>query len=102
MPKFSKPTRFSERVRKLLMPIAEKNCPEAFDPEKLKYGFIARMGQDPNTGYVSVLYFYYCTDLSVGRYMVYDIGIDKPQNELRGTLKIVDGCSQCKYALVEV
>ena len=99
--KFSKPTKFSNRIRKLLIPIVTERCPENFNPDKLKYGFLSRMGQDPNTGCVSVLYFYYCTDLDSGRYMVFDIGLDKPQSELKGELSIVSGCSQCEYQIIE-
>ena len=32
---------------------------DEFDESKLKYGFVSRMGMDPNTSYTSIIYFYY-------------------------------------------
>lgn len=93
-----KPTVFSNKVRKLLIEYIKDDFDE-FDESKLKYGFVSRMGMDPNTSYTSIIYFYYIIDLTQGQYRVYDIGTEVPQNELKGKLVIERGCTQATYLL---
>lgn len=95
---FKKPTAFSNKVRKLLIEKIKYTILD-FDESNLKYGFVKRIGDDPNTSYSSIVYFYYIFDLTNGRYQVYDIGTEVPQKELKGKLVIEYGCSQANYLL---
>jgi hypothetical protein len=82
-----------------MIPIVKAQI-EDFDEDKLVYGFLSSCGRDGYTGYVSITYFYYLTDLSANRYIVFDVGTYVPQKDLKGQLDIELGCSQASYTVI--